>query len=303
MPSCTYYANDGRSATGASLLPERGPLRPVLRVQSLPTWHATSDYFARRQADRLHRGRPGGAWHRRGPEYRRGEAAVWPALQNNRTNAGAGARPTFPGDCQDRQRLPRGVAPPKGAEMTAELMTADLMDAELMAAELMAAISLPLSSWTLTETVAGPASFKRWEGILAARTFALVHPADPAQALYCYCEKRAAAAGGTRWVKRYGGSAQANAALLAAWVPRDGWTDDKPAPMRTWWRRSPAFSGKRRRGRSSDELVPESPCRTLAWRQVQEARVGHFPLPAAPDLRRALHGYGVGPAGKAAILL
>ena len=94
------------------------------------------------------------------------------------------------------------------------------------------------SDWTLVIVEDDPAGIKSWENVLGRRTYSLLHPEDAGQVLYCYCEKRPgrqvltdkSVAGqpppAPRWHNRYGGSQQANSALLRAWEPRDGWTDE-----------------------------------------------------------------------------
>lgn len=91
--------------------------------------------------------------------------------------------------------------------------------------------------WALIVVEDDPAGIKSWENVLGRRTYSLHHAEDPGQVLYCYCEKRPGrqvlkgeAAGQSppvpRWHNRYGGSQQANSALLRAWEPRDGWADE-----------------------------------------------------------------------------
>ena len=93
---------------------------------------------------------------------------------------------------------------------------------------------MPPHCWMLTETPPEPGEVRPHMNILARKNFRLVNPDDDRQALYCYCDlhhgadlhRQGSVVSKPRWQKRYGSSQQANAALLAAWIPRDGWSDE-----------------------------------------------------------------------------
>lgn len=72
---------------------------------------------------------------------------------------------------------------------------------------------LPPDQWTLTRIPAGPGDLKPWMNLLDQRTYRLENPDNPAQTLWCYCDKRPTPDGRGKWERRYGASQDANSII------------------------------------------------------------------------------------------